>query len=610
MTPDEYYSSSDPENPLNSLLSNSWDPNNPTNLLLSASSANITNSYRGDSERIVKSNTALSQGKTHVESGKRDSEAGIQYFSVNQGVNRKTMIPPVIGPRITDQEVWGSSEIVRDGINKQTFRDITEEDLSLDEMADRNGQRNSLGVPAFTVSRVQGSRVPQNYVDEPTYFGDYPGAAYFYEGMDRRDFEKNIAPIYKNFNSFPTIKQDSKPMNRVDQRDRFDRSSYDDLQLLPSEESPVDLVENNFRPPSVQIPGGGASQDLTGYARRPIREGFQMREKDARNEQFSLPGHYLGQKSERVSPGRQENFAAISKPAPVPFGGVSEMPPQGRATPLSNVFDNEGTIIQPASKYYDVNDRVPPGQNVQVTPVTDQLFQQSPSYVFTDDYFKQPATKLYLQNIQPGLYSYAVDQTPINSNVGITYNPQRAPKILDQITDSNLAYPLYTRIDPQLVRTDGTPGQLARNPTRTNWSAEYSNWKAAPGTINFEDIYDPRFTSYGDPYRSYSDVNLGQVQYYYSDVDAYRRPNFISRTNVDYVDFRNPNGQIWPYYNRTASVDDVRTQVENQYDADAIFHREDMMESLMSKRNRETWQLRYAPLQKAAHSNMGYGPSS
>jgi hypothetical protein len=217
---------------------------------------------------------------------------------------------------------------------------------------------------------------------------------------------------------------------------------------------------------------------------------------------------------------------------------------------------------------------------------------------------------LYLQDVQPGLYSYAVDQTPINSNVGITYNPQRAPKILDQITDGNLAYPLYTRIDPQLVRSDGTPGQLARNPTRTNWSSEYSDWKAAPGTINFEDIYDPRFTSYGDPYRSYSDVNLGQVQYYYSDVDAYRRPNFISRTNVDFIDFTNPNGQVWPYYNRTASVDDVRTQVENQYDADAIFHREDMMESLMSKRNRETWQLRYAPLQKAAHSNMGYGPSS
>jgi len=598
MDRDEYYSTNDPDNPLNNLLTNSWDRHNPTNSLLSTLSANITNSYHGDSERIVKANAAIAEGKNFVESGKRDSEAGIQYFSVNQGVNRKTMIPPVIGPRITDQEVWGSSEIVRDGINKRTFRDITEEDLALDEMADRNGARKSLGVPEFVVSRVQGSKVPQNYVDEPTDFGDYPGAAYFYEGMDRRDFEREIAPIYKNFNSFPNIKQD---MNRVDQRDRFDRSSYDDLQILPTEESPIDAVENNFRPPTVQIPGGGASQDLVGYARRPVREGFAFRPQDVPREGFA-PGGRFG--------GRQEFFAPISKPAPVPFGGVSEMPPQGRATPLSNVFDNEGTIIQPSSKYYDVNDRVPPGQNLQVTPVTDQLFQQSPSYVFTDDYFKQPATKLYLQNVQPGLYSYAVDQTPINSNVGITYNPQRAPKILDQITDSNLAYPLYTRIDPQLVRTDGTPGQLERNPTRTNWSSEYSDWKAAPGTINFEDIYDPRFTSYGDPYRSYSDVNLGQVQYYYSDVDAYRRPNFISRTNVDFVDFRNPNGQIWPYYNRTASVDDVRTQVENQYDADAIFHREDIMESLMAKRNREMWQLRNAPLQKTAHSNMGYGPSS
>jgi hypothetical protein len=596
MTPDEYYSSADPDNPLNTLLSGVYSSNNPTNLLLSANSANITNNYRGDAEKILKAKDAMAIGKSTVEAGNRDVQAGIQYFTVNQGVNRRTMIEPVIGPRITDQEVWGSSEVVRDGINKQTFRDITEEDLALDEMGDRNGRRADLGAPSFTVTRVQGSRVPQNYIDEPTNMADYPGAAYYYENMDRRDFQRDILPLYKNFNSFPNIKQEMQSAQpRIDQRDRFDRSMYEDLQLQPSTESPVDLVENDFQRPSLQIPGGGNGPDFPGMARKPVREGFAMRQSDVRR---------FG------GTGRAEGFAAISKPQSVPFGGDSTMPPRGTATPLSDVFYNEGTIIQPSAKYYDVADRVPPGQNVQVTPVTDQLMQQSPNYIFTDDYFKQPATRLYLQDVQPGLYSYAVDQTPINSNVGITYNPQRAPKILDQITDGNLAYPLYTRIDPQLVRSDGTPGQLARNPTRTNWSSEYSDWKAAPGTINFEDIYDPRFTSYGDPYRSYSDVNLGQVQYYYSDVDAYRRPNFISRTNVDFIDFTNPNGQVWPYYNRTASVDDVRTQVENQFDADAIFHREDIMESLMSKRNRETWQLRYAPLQKAAHSNMGYGPSS
>ena len=116
------------------------------------------------------------------------------------------------------------------------------------------------------------------------------------------------------------------------------------------------------------------------------------------------------------------------------------------------------------------------------------------------------------------------------------------------------------------------------------------------GSINFEDIYDPRFTSYGDPYRSYSDVNLGLVNYYYSDVDAYRMPNFISRSNVDFVDFRTPQGQIWPEYKRNVGIDEIRPHVESQVTADELFHREDLMTLQMEKRNREMWQLRLAPL--------------
>jgi hypothetical protein len=170
-------------------------------------------------------------------------------------------------------------------------------------------------------------------------------------------------------------------------------------------------------------------------------------------------------------------------------------------------------------------------------------------------------------------------------------------------------YPLVTRIDPQLIREDGTDGQKSSQPERTDWSAQYSNWKPAPGTINFEDIYDPRFTSYGDPYRSYSDVNLGQVNYYYSDIDSYRQPNFISRSKVDFVEYKTPQGEVWPEYYRDASLDDVRDTVENQYEADSLFHRQDMMSSLMSKSNRINYQMRFAPLSKAAHSNMTYGPN-
>ena len=133
---------------------------------------------------------------------------------------------------------------------------------------------------------------------------------------------------------------------------------------------------------------------------------------------------------------------------------------------------------------------------------------------YTDEFFEQPNANLFLQNIQPNIYSYSVETTPINALAsGISYTPQIPPRFRDQVYNNHdrLTYPIYTRIDPQLIRDQGVPARLLEQPVRGDWSAQYSSWEAAPGSINYEDIYDGRFTGYGDPYRSYSDVNLGQV---------------------------------------------------------------------------------------------------
>jgi hypothetical protein len=536
----------------------------------------------------------LIRSKGNPKPGNRDDQAGITYYTPKQGVNPKTMIQPIIGPRILDKDVWGNSSIVRDDINNQTFRDVTESELDLEDRVDRDGTRRSLGVPITYLSRTPGARVPQNYVNEPTNHASYPGGQMLYGGLDERDFNANIVPLYTQKNSFPLQDIDMKSitnrvpgLNRdsylpVDSRDELNGNLYYNLQITPTNEQVMELVDNNIdRPPRFQgVKYGGDAPDFDGYAVPPQQQ--------PRAQQGREPFRFVEDKRQFD----QQN-AGTTK------------------TALSDIFYNEGTRVVPSTQYYDVMDRVPPGENVQVTPQTDQLLKASPTYVLTDAYFAQPQTKLFMQDVQPKLYSYAVEQTPINGNLGITYTPQRPPKILDQIQDNGLAYPLYTRIDPQLIRTEGTPGQLERNPTRTNWSSEYSNWQPAPGTVNFEDIYDPRFNSYGDGTRAYSDINLGQINYFYSDVDAYRRPNFITRSNVDFVEYTTPNGRVWPYYNRTASVDDVRAQVENQWMADSTSFREDIMESQMAKRNRENWQLRYAPLRKTANpQGFTFGPGS
>jgi hypothetical protein len=209
----------------------------------------------------------------------------------------------------------------------------------------------------------------------------------------------------------------------------------------------------------------------------------------------------------------------------------------------------------------------------------------------------------YLSNVQPNQYSYSDVTYPINSNIGISYTPTIPPKILDQVATPYGTHPLYHRIDPQLIRDDNIPFERQQElPRRTAWSAKYSGFEAAPGTVNFEDIYDPRFNGYGDEYRSYGDVNLGKIQYYYGDVDAYRSPNFGIRSKVDYIDYTDPMGRVIPEYDRKVGLNDIKKTVHDQFTADAMYFREGLQERLMRKRNSELWQLRAAPMRKDAHA--------
>ena len=243
-----------------------------------------------------------------------------------------------------------------------------------------------------------------------------------------------------------------------------------------------------------------------------------------------------------------------------------------------------------------------------ILPPENLLINKTPVSMYGPGMVNVPERTKYTQNIQPNIYSFSDTAEPINANMGISYNPDLPPRVVDQVAMYDGAYPLYHRIDPQLVREGGIPkGRLEEMPRRTQWSAKYNTYDTIDGSVNFEDIYDPRFTGYGDEYRSYVDVNLGNVQYYYSDIDAYRDPNFGTRSKVDFIDFVDPMGRIKPEYNRQVGLNDVKENVQSQYDADSIYFREDLMERLMRKRNQELWQLRAAPLRKDAHAHFSSG---
>jgi hypothetical protein len=545
---------------------------------LPMNSNNMTNNYRGDTARSLKTDLF------NFEGGQRVENAGVQFYSLNQSVNRKTMVQPIITPRMYDLEYWGKSSTNIDRINRRHYTDITE-----DELFRQGGPEGGLGVEQRYRSRVPGAVEPMNNVNDVSNNGYYGSNEIYYGNDTRRDFENNIMPLYNNPNTnkntiAPIYESKNTKSYEIDNTNSnfFNKkNNFNNIHNIDKEE-----LMNTFNTSQYN--------DLTAKptSNDNVPANILLLEKDPYYE------NWYGKKRQPEKPkGIREGFDFV---------------PVNQGADIDQSFGKFGKTTLPSPSYQMLS-RVPEGQVLpQVTKVTEQMLNASPTYVYNDKFFEEPNKRLFLQDVQPKIYSWAVEQTPINSNIGITYNPQVPPRVLDQVQSNigqDAAYPLYSRIDPQLVRTDGTPGQLANNPERTSWSANYSSWNPPPGTINFENIYDPRFTSYGDPYRSYSDINLGQVQYYYSDVDAYTMPNFISRSNVDFMEYRTPQNQVWPEYERTASADQVKPHVESQYAADALFHREDLMEHQMSKRNREMWQLRYAPLRRAANSNMPFGPS-
>lgn len=115
------------------------------------------------------------------------------------------------------------------------------------------------------------------------------------------------------------------------------------------------------------------------------------------------------------------------------------------------------------------------------------------------------------------------------------------------------------------------------------------------GEVLLKDVYSPELTRYGKDYTTYSDIDAGQIQYYYSrDIaGAYSLPNFTQRSEVDRGIFKDPMGAIKPVYTRcpikpkalsSSCLDDIRQ---------STIHRESIMEGLTAKMNQRRWASRY-----------------
>ena len=109
------------------------------------------------------------------------------------------------------------------------------------------------------------------------------------------------------------------------------------------------------------------------------------------------------------------------------------------------------------------------------------------------------------------------------------------------------------------------------------------------------DIYDPRSNGYGTSYRGYVDKLTGQPRFYYDDIDAIRRPNYVVRSEIDFLKEADTYGPIRQDSDEISINRNIRKTAETSYSDNTLEFRTDMMTRLMRKRNAEMWQLRMAP---------------
>lgn len=123
------------------------------------------------------------------------------------------------------------------------------------------------------------------------------------------------------------------------------------------------------------------------------------------------------------------------------------------------------------------------------------------------------------------------------------------------------------------------------------------------GRMTQYDIYDPRFTGYGDQYRAYEEPVTGQTRFFYKDVDAIKMPNYVVRSKVDTLPWAPTYGPDKPFQGNH------RELANNDFHESALTFRAEMQERLLRKRNAEMWQRRVAPISTNQQLGLGFNRS-
>jgi hypothetical protein len=246
-----------------------------------------------------------------------------------------------------------------------------------------------------------------------------------------------------------------------------------------------------------------------------------------------------------------------------------------------------------------------------------------------------------VQTIQPGVYTLPTTYDPINTDFNIDEATQFEPVAQDRPVGNVVFRPVEDQSSPAPPKPSAPkppapkpsapktqpdssvgnkdteesyepiskkastkkPSPTARSPSPRKPPSEWNARKAGVSAyqhpqleddVSIYNVFDPRFAGYGSDNRNYLEPTLRQPRYFYDDIDAIRRPNYIVRSKIDSC--------VTPYGDGYGPMRvDQRTLLQNRplaeqgYLNQTLNFRNDMMESLMRKKNSEKWQERAAP---------------
>ena len=155
---------------------------------------------------------------------------------------------------------------------------------------------------------------------------------------------------------------------------------------------------------------------------------------------------------------------------------------------------------------------------------------------------------------------------------------------------------VYASTDPRLISSfhNGQVLTLDRPPITSEMKLNNIN-------------IDPSLNGYGQNYKTYSDINAGQIEYYInkSQEGAFFEPNFSSSARMFGTLYQDPMGSMKPQYDRQPLKCNNPLNTKNAiYDGglswiqDSQEHRQDLLSLQMRKRNQERFEPRWAAVYK------------